>query len=461
MARAYLAAMIAAAAFLAAATAATAATIAVAAGDGRPLQQVLDAAAPGDVIRLAAGSHQGPVVIAAPLTLEGEAGAVLAGNGVGSVVTVEAPGAVVRGLEISGSGRNIGTFDAGVFVARTATGAVIEGNRLVGNLYGVNLQGSADAVVRGNRIIGLREGRTAEAGNGVHVWNAPGAKVLDNEISQGRDGIFTNASRNNVFSGNRFSDLRFAVHYMYTNDSEISDNVSTGNAVGYAIMYSDRLTVRGNVSDGDRDHGLLLNTAKGSSITGNVVRGALQPVSRWTSAGRRGDTHGVRTDAEPAAAAAAAAAAGMRLGPEKCVFIYNANRNELADNWFENCAIGIHFTAGSEGNRMTGNAFVGNRNQVKYVGTRHLDWSFEGRGNYWSDNPAFDLDGDGVADGPYRPNDLIDRVLWTAPQAKILVNSPAVQVIRWAQSQFPAVLPGGVVDTRPLMTPPQVRTALP
>ena len=150
---------------------------------------------------------------------------------------------------------------------------------------------------------------------------------------------------------------------------------------------------------------------------------------------------------------------GARLGPEKCVFIYNANRNRFADNWFEGCSIGIHFTAGSEGNAMAGNAFIRNRNQVKYVGTRYLDWSFEGRGNYWSDNPAFDLDGDGIGDNPYRPNDLIDRVLWTAPQAKVLVNSPAVQVIRWAQSQFPALLPGGVIDSRPLMAPPaQVQT---
>jgi nitrous oxidase accessory protein len=28
-----------------------------------------------------------------------------------------------------------------------------------------------------------------------------------------------------------------------------------------------------------------------------------------------------------------------------------------------------------------------------------------------------------------------------------------VQVIRWAQAQFPALLPGGVVDSRPLMSP--------
>jgi nitrous oxidase accessory protein len=110
---------------------------------------------------------------------------------------------------------------------------------------------------------------------------------------------------------------------------------------------------------------------------------------------------------------------------------------------------------------MSGNAFIRNRNQVKYVGTRHLDWSEGGRGNYWSDNPAFDLDGDGIGDNPYRPNDLVDRVLWTSPQAKVLMNSPAVQVIRWAQTQFPALLPGGVVDSRPLMTPSRTEVERP
>jgi nitrous oxidase accessory protein len=39
----------------------------------------------------------------------------------------------------------------------------------------------------------------------------------------------------------------------------------------------------------------------------------------------------------------------------------------------------------------------------------------------------------------------------------VLINSPAVQVIRWAQAQFPALLPGGVVDSHPLMSPPARR----
>ena len=414
-----------------------------------PLQAVISEAAAGDVLVLSPGDHRGPVTIDKPLVIQGQKGATVIGNGTGSVVTIASPGVTVRGLSVTGSGRDLTFRDSGIYAAQAATGAVIEDNTVTDNMFGIYLYGAKDSLARNNTVIGLKSGRMSQAGSGITIWNAPGAKVIGNDIRFGRDGIATTASKNNVFSGNRFSDLRFAIHYMYTNDSVISDNVSVGNSVGYAIMYSNRLKITGNVSDGDRDHGLLLNAANGSQISGNIVRGRMQPIDRWLSAGLQTGEHGVPgTDTSDVTAGD-----GERLGPEKCVFIYNANRNRFDGNTFENCAIGIHFTAGSEGNRMSGNAFINNRNQVKYVGTRHLDWSDEGRGNYWSDNPAFDLDGDGIADNPYRPNDLIDQVLWTSPQAKILMSSPAVQVIRWAQAQFPALLPGGVVDSHPLMAP--------
>ncbi|MBP1886041.1 nitrous oxide reductase family maturation protein NosD [Sinorhizobium mexicanum] len=427
----------------------------VAADDVRPLQAVIDAARPGDVITLQAGEYKGPITIDKALSLVGQGQASVIGNGKGSVITIVAEGVTVRGLQVSGSGTDLAKLDSGVFAAKTAKRAVIEDNTITGNLIGVYLHGAPESVVRRNRIAGLKEGRLSEAGNGVTVWNAPGSMVLDNDISFGRDGISTNASKRNVFSGNRFSNLRFAIHYMYTNDSEISNNVSTGNAVGYAVMFSNRLKIKGNRSDGDRDHGLLLNYANGSEITGNVVVGRLQPAERWLTAGTRSDEHGTPKIEE----GSSVADGNRRLGPEKCVFIYNANKNRFRDNIFEGCAIGIHFTAGSEGNNISRNAFINNRNQVKYVGTRHLDWSSDGRGNYWSDNPAFDLNGDGIGDSSYRPNDLIDRVLWTSPQAKLLTSSPAVQVIRWAQAQFPALLPGGVIDSHPLMLSPERKEA--
>ena len=264
-----------------------------------------------------------------------------------------------------------------------------------------------------NLVVGRTDRRMNDRGNGIYVWNSPGAIVEGNDVRQGRDGIFVNSSKRNIFRNNRFEDLRFAVHYMYANDSEVTGNYSRGNHLGYAVMFSSRLRVENNVSEGDRDHGIMLNYANRAVIKGNVVRD----------------------------------------GGKKCLFMYNANRNTLSGNRFEGCPIGIHFTAGSERNTLSGNAFIGNRTQVKYVGSRHHEWSDGGRGNYWSDHAAFDVNGDGIADQIYRPNDLIDQVLWTQPAAKLLAGSPAMQLMRWAQREFPALLPGGVIDSAPLMQP--------
>jgi nitrous oxidase accessory protein len=417
----------------------------------RPLQALLDSAHAGDVVELGPGEYHGAIRIDRPLVLTGGPGAVLDGGGAGNVVTVSAPDVTVRGVTVRGSGRDLQAMNSGIFLQKTAERATIEDNRLVGNLFGVYVHGAQGSRVVRNVIEGLRGGRLSEAGNGVSLWNAPDVTIADNTFRYGRDGIFTISSRKDHFVGNRFEQVRFAVHYMYTNDSEVSGNVSVGNHVGYAIMYSNRLVIRGNISDRDRDHGLLFNYANYAEIDGNRVTG-----------GRLGTIVGraeVGSDDERDMIPEAKREQDLRSGPEKCVFIYNTNHNKFRNNWFERCAIGVHFTAGSEGNEITGNAFVNNANQVKYVGTRHLDWSTSGRGNYWSDNPAFDLNGDGIADTAYRPNDLIDRVLWTAPAAKLLTNSPAVQVIRWAQAQFPALLPGGVVDSHPLMSPPARRPA--
>ncbi len=418
------------------------------------LQAALDRAADGDEISLAPGTYRGPVRLTHRVTLSGTNGVVISGSGKGSVITVAAPGAVVRGLEVRGSGRSLETMDSGIFVEQSARGAVVEENHLEDNLFGMYLHGAPDAIVRHNVVIGLRQAHNSETGNGITVWNAPGAKVLDNDFRYGRDGIFAITSRNNVVNGNHFSDLRFAVHYMYTNGGEISGNVSKGNLIGYALMFSNHLVIRDNVSDHDRDRGILFNSTNYADISGNTVIGGRQPAERWATS----DNHVVEEGVpQTEAAGPSASARSQRIGPEKCVFIYNTNKNRIERNRFEGCEIGVHFTAGSEGNDIIGNAFVNNASQVKYVGTRHLDWSKDGRGNYWSDDPAFDLNGDGVADTAYRPNDLVDRVLWTAPAAKVLINSPAVQVIRWAQAQFPALLPGGVVDSHPLMSPPTPR----
>ncbi len=411
--------------------------------DDAALASALAGAGPGDEIRLEARRWRGPLVIKVPLLLQGAAGAVVDGQGAGSVIRVEAPDVRIRGLQITGSGSDLDRMDAGVFLARTATRAQVQGNDLSDNLHGIRIQGARDSLVADNRITG-RRGRQSELGNGVSVWNAPGAVVEGNGIREGRDGIFVSVSRKNIFRNNDIRDTRFAIHYMNTSDSQILGNRSQDNGMGYAIMFSDRLRIIGNSSENDRDYGLLLNSANRSVIEGNRVTGHPAPAARWRDMG---------SSAEPGVPQPDAPATGSRIAPEKCVFIYNANKNRFTGNRFQGCAIGIHFTAGAEGNRMARNDFIANRVQVKYVGTRFLEWSLDGIGNYWSDNAGFDLDGDGLADGAYRPNDMVDKVMWTAPQARLLLTSPAVQILRFAQGRFPALLPGGVTDSHPLMRP--------
>lgn len=406
--------MLAIAAVSAAAVPASAAERRIAAGSD--LSAAIAAAAPGDVLRLGPGPHQGPLAIDKPLALIGEAGAAVEGSGRGSVIAVSASDVRIEGLTIRGSGIDVPAMDAAILVVRPAERAAIVGNRLESNLFGVYLHGARGSLVQGNTIRGRRDLPLSEAGNGVSIWNAPGAEVTGNDIRYGRDGIFVNTSQRHLFRGNRFADLRFAIHYMYAHDSRIIANESHGNHVAWALMYSDRLEVRDNQSIGDRDHGLMLNYVNSSEITGNLVH---------ESAG-------------------------------KCLFIYNAHKNRIEGNRFEHCPIGIHFTAGSERNLILGNAFVANQTQVKYVGTRRVEWTQDGVGNYWSDNAAFDLDGDGIADRAYRPNDIVDDILWRYPQAKLLLNSPAVSVLRFAQARLPALYPGGVVDTAPLMAPPRI-----
>lgn len=381
------------------------------------LAAAIAGAGPGDVLVLAPGRHDGPVTLDRPITLDGRNEAIIDGQGRADVIRVTGADVVLRGLTLIGSGNAHPVVDAAVKLDRSAERALVENNVMIENLVGVHVFGATDSVVRGNTIIGRQDHRMNDRGNGIYVWNAPGTLVEGNDIRFGRDGIFANASRDNIFRDNLLRDLRFAVHFMYTNNSEVSGNVSIGNHLGYAIMFSNRTRVADNLSLRDRSHGLMLNFANNADVSGNLIRGG---------------SH------------------------EKCTFIYNAHRNVIVGNRFEGCDIGIHFTAGSERNALTGNAFVSNRTQVKYVGTRDIEWSHDGRGNYWSDHASFDLDGDGIADAKFRPNDMMDHILWSQPAAGLLLGSPAVQLIRFAQAQFPATLPGGVLDSFPLMRAPEI-----
>lgn len=373
----------------------------------------------GDRLLLAAGTYAGGLVIDKPLALIGAPGAIVDANGTGTVIKILAPDVTIKGLTVRASGTLGENFDSGIYVELGADRPVIEDNVLDGNLFGIVVHGCKAAMVRNNRIANRSDLWPNDRGNGIHIWNSTESTIEANTVTSGRDGIYIEISHNNVIRANRFEGLRFAIHYMYANNNVVSENVSIRNRVGFALMYSKGLKVSRNLSISDLQHGLMLHTTHKSEAWENVIYGT----------------------------------------GEKCLFIYTSAGNEIRDNRLEQCGIGVHFTGGSENNLFHGNTFLGNEMQVKYTGLKVYEWSKDGRGNYWSDNPAFDLDGDGVADTAYRPNTLVDWMLFKYPLAKLLVSSPALETLRFIQAQLPTLYPGGAVDSFPLMTPraPPVR----
>lgn len=394
------------------------------------VQAVIAAARPGDRLHFRPGRYRGNLKINKRLTLEGEAGAVLDGGGIGDVIRVRAADVVIRGLQIENSGHNLTEMNAGVFVERTAHNILIEANQFDGNAFGIWLDASRAARVIGNKIHGEPQRRSQDRGNGIHMYATTDALIRGNEVWQTRDGIYIDTSNHNTLDGNVLHDLRYGIHYMYSHDNRVINNHTYHTRTGYALMQSKRLTVLGNVSEQDRNYGILMNFITHSTIANNRVT-SVQVGAGYVTGG------------------------SDILGAEgKAIFIYNSQFNLLHDNLFADSDIGIHLTAGSEDNQVYGNTFRNNRVQVKYIANRPQEWSREGRGNFWSDYLGWDLNADGIGDKQYEPNDAVDKLLWKYPVARVLMNSPAIETLRWVQEQFPVLRPQGVRDSAPLMLPP-------
>jgi nitrous oxidase accessory protein len=396
------------------------------------LQDTLERAAPGARVVIPAGVHRANLVIDKPLELMGEPGAVLDGGGVGDVIRVRSADVTIRGLTLRNSGYDLTAMNSAIHAERGADNLLIEGNLMENVAFGVWMWHLSSPRVIGNRIRGNPAVRSQDRGDGIRLFNVEDGEFRGNDIRETRDGVYIDTSRKVEFRDNSFEDLRYGIHYMYSHDGRIIGNRTRGTRSGYALMMSRSLEVLDNRSEQDRNYGILMNFVTYSTIAGNRIHN----VTGWS--GSDETDHGVALGAEG-----------------KALFVYNSLRNAIRDNIFADSEIGIHLTAGSEENEIHGNAFLRNRVQVKYVANRPQEWSYDGRGNHWSDYLGWDRNNDGVGDRPYEPNDSIDKVLWKYPLAKLLMNSPAVEILRWVQSQFPVLRSPGVRDSHPLMRPPE------
>jgi nitrous oxidase accessory protein len=371
-----------------------------------------------DTLRLGPGIHLGPLVLSHRTVVIGTPGAVLRGDGRGTVLVVQARGSVVRGLRIENSGRNPDAYDAGVRVA--ADSVTLEDLTIRNVLFGVYVDQARDVVLRRLDISGFPAAREGDRGDGISFYYSRAILAEGNTIARVRDGIYFSYSDSVVVRDNRVSQVRFGLHYMFSHANRFEHNVFTDNAAGAVIMNSRNVTIADNVfawNAGVRSYGLVLQTAteptvRGNSFVGNGIGVFFDNVIRGTFSG-----------------------------------------NLVAANW-----LGLQLFANSEKTTVTGNAVVGNTFDASGgAGDGAYALCRAGRGNYWSAaRDGYDLDGDGVLDAPHDASSPLAELALNRESLRPLLDSPAARALGWAERTFPVFATAGVVDSCPLAHAPRL-----
>lgn len=385
-----------------------------------PLQDQINQAVPGAVIDLPAGSYQAPLVIDKPVTLRGGGSATLDGKGQGTVVTVHAPGVVLDGLHIRGSGESLLFEDSGIRVE--AAGVHIQNCVIEDVLFGVFLAQAPDAFLEGNTIQGkpIDLGRRGDL---IRLWYSDRPVMRRNHLIAGRDTVLW-YSNGSVFEGNRVEGGRYGLHFMYTNQARVADNAFVNNSVGAYVMYSKGVSFERNRFESNRGPsgaGLGLKESNVIFVEDNAFIHNRQ---------------GVFIDQSPTV-------------PEET--------NRFHKNLIGFNDVGMAMLPGVQGNIFTENSFNDNLEQVSIRGGGQLHgnfWAENGRGNYWSDYAGYGLKGALIGRIAYRAENSFESLMDHFPFTRFFAFTPASQAVEMAGRAFPIFRPKPkLVDPAPLLRP--------
>jgi nitrous oxidase accessory protein len=237
-----------------------------------PLQQAIDEAADGAVIILEKGLYKGNIVVNKSVTIDGkDGGAVIYGDGKGTVITVNASFVTLQNLSIMNSGSLHDSIDSCIAV-RKSNVVKIQDNKLSDCLFGVNLEQVNRSMVERNEIsskkmdLGLR-------GDGIRLWYSHSNLIRNNDLHDVRDVVFWYSSANEI-AGNFVTRSRYSLHFMYADRNVVTGNVFDGNSVGAFFMFSHSSRVMDNEmlnATGAFGIGIGLKECSDFLISGNTV----------------------------------------------------------------------------------------------------------------------------------------------------------------------------------------------
>lgn len=382
-------------------------------GQGHPftsLQAALDASMNGDSVIVHGGIYkEGNLKVLKSISLIGIDRPVLDGQKKFEVLSVKADHVLIKGFKVQYSGHSSMEEFGGIKVYDSHHVSIID-NELHDNFFGIYLQYSKNCVVKDNRITAFA---TEEQliGNGIHCWKSDTLQIIGNKISGHRDGIYFEFVKGSVIWRNiSTGNIRYGLHFMFSNDDAYISNLFSNNGAGVAVMFTKNVKMFNNTfmdNWGDAAYGLLLKEISDSYVFNNrFVRNTMG------------------------------------------VYMEGTNRITLEKNIFKDNGWGMKIQASCMDNEIRMNNFIRNTFDISTNGSLVLNKFIH---NYWDRYEGYDLDKDDIGDVPYRPLSLFSVIVEKYPNVMILYRSFIVTLMDRSEKIIPTLTPGNFVDDVPAM----------
>jgi len=376
----------------------------------RSLKKAIETASEKDSIILLKGTYkEGSIILTKSLTVIGQNNPVLEGENKYEILLISGKNIIVKGIEFRNSGYSAMDDYAAIKLV-DCSNVTIENNSIRFAYFAIHISNTTRAIIRNNRINGIPTSEQL-TGNGIHLWKSSHAIIENNYIQGHRDGIYfefvtESQIKNNLSEKN----IRYGLHFMFSNDDNYQNNTFRNNGAGVAVMYSKRVRMEKNHFEenwGASAYGILLKDITDSHIQNNTFFK---------------NTVGI--------------------------YMEGSSRIEIQKNFFKNNGWAIKVQASCDDNVFHHNNFSGNSFDVGTNGTMVLN---KFNNNYWDKYEGYDMNKDGIGDIPYHPVSMYSMIIEQNPTTLMLFRSFMVSLLDKAEKAIPSLTPENLFDDTPMM----------
>ena len=325
------------------------------------------------------------------------------------VLSIKSNNVTVKGFKIQHSGYATIDDPGGIKVYDSHHVTIID-NLVYDNFFGIYIQYSKNCVIKNNKIIAFGK-EEQEIGNGIHCWKSDSLQIIGNYVSGNRDGIYFEFVTNSVIWRNiSVHNIRYGLHFMFSNDDAYFSNIFENNGAGVAVMYTKNVVMMNNTFKdnwGDAAYGLLLKDISDAYIFNNRF-----------------------------------------INNTSAIFMDGGNRIKVEKNTFKANGWGLKIQASCMDNIIENNNFLGNTFDVSTNSTLIQNRFIA---NYWDKYEGYDLNKDGIGDVPYRPLSLFSVIVERNPPAMLLFRSFMVSLLDKSEKILPSLTPENFIDNTPLI----------